>query len=186
MRLYIGLLHYPVRNKHGHRIASAVTTLDIHDMARLARTYEVKKFYVVTPLEDQQGLVARILSHWTEGYGATYNCHRKDAMGLVAVSNSLEHAAQEITLAEGERPLLIATDASWHEDKRISYDGLRALIHGEQKAVSLLFGTAWGLAPAVYGCADFILDPICGRGSYNHLSVRSAAAIILDRLAGGA
>jgi hypothetical protein len=107
-------------------------------------------------------------------------------MRLVAVSDSLEQAAQEMTRSEGERPLLVATDASWHEDKRISYEGLRALIHGEQKVVSLLFGTAWGLAPSVYGCVDFILDPICGRGDYNHLSVRSAAAIILDRLAGGA
>jgi hypothetical protein len=186
MRLYIGLLHYPVQNKNGHRIASAVTTLDIHDMARLARTYEVKKFYVVTPLEDQQGLVERMRSHWMEGYGATYNRHRRDAMGLVAISDSLERAAQDMTRSEGERPLLVATDASWHDDKRISYGGLRALIQNDQKAVSLLFGTAWGLAPAVYSCADFILDPICGRGDYNHLSVRSAAAIILDRLAGNA
>jgi hypothetical protein len=186
MRLYIGLLHYPVRNKNGCRIASAVTTLDIHDMARLARTYEVRKFFVVTPLEDQKCLVERIRTHWTEGYGATYNRHRRDAMGLVAVSDSLEQAAQEMTRSEGERPLLVATDASWHEERRISYEGLRTLIHGEQKVVSLLFGTAWGLAPAVYGCVDFVLDPICGRGDYNHLSVRSAAAIILDRVAGGA
>ncbi len=160
--------------------------MDIHDMARLARTYEVRKFFVVTPLEDQQCLVERIRSHWTEGYGATYNRDRRDAMGLVAVSDSLEQAAQEMTRSEGERPLLVATDASWHEERRISYGGLRDLIHGDQKVVGLLFGTAWGLAPAVYGCADFILDPICGRGEYNHLSVRSAAAIILDRLAGGA
>ncbi len=186
MRLYIGLLHYPVRNKNGHRIASAVTTLDIHDMARLARTYEVRKFFVVTPLEDQQDLVGKLRRHWTEGYGATYNPHRKDAMGLVAVSDSFEQAAREMARSEGERPLLVATDASWHEDKRISYGGLRALIHEERKVVGLLFGTAWGLAPEVYDCADFILDPICGRGDYNHLSVRSAAAIILDRLAGGA
>ena len=31
---------------------------------------------------------------------------------------------------------------------------------------------------------DHILDPIRGRGQYNHLSVRSAAAIILDRMFG--
>jgi hypothetical protein len=185
MRLYIGLLHYPVQNKNGCRIASAVTTLDIHDMARLARTYEVRKFFVVTPLEDQQGIIERVRNHWTEGYGSTYNHHRREAMGLVAVADSLEQAAQEITRSEGERPLLVATDASWHQEKSISYEGLRALIHDPQNVVSLLFGTAWGLAQTVYDCVDYILDPICGRGDYNHLSVRSAAAIILDRLAGG-
>jgi hypothetical protein len=33
--------------------------------------------------------------------------------------------------------------------------------------------------------ADYILDPLAGAGTYNHLSVRSAVAIILDRLLGG-
>ncbi|MGD9074482.1 MAG: RNA methyltransferase [Desulfobacteraceae bacterium] len=32
--------------------------------------------------------------------------------------------------------------------------------------------------------ADHILDPVEGVTDYNHLSVRTAAAIILDRLAG--
>ena len=31
---------------------------------------------------------------------------------------------------------------------------------------------------------DYIVEPIYGAGSYNHLCVRSAAAIILDRLLG--
>jgi hypothetical protein len=33
---------------------------------------------------------------------------------------------------------------------------------------------------------DYILEPVYGPGEYNHLSVRSAVAIILDRLAGEA
>jgi hypothetical protein len=32
--------------------------------------------------------------------------------------------------------------------------------------------------------ADYILDPLVGSGNYNHLSVRSAVAIMLDRLLG--
>ncbi|MBR0179914.1 MAG: RNA methyltransferase, partial [Firmicutes bacterium] len=32
--------------------------------------------------------------------------------------------------------------------------------------------------------ADFRLPPIYGREGYNHLSVRSAASIIIDRLLG--
>ena len=47
----------------------------------------------------------------------------------------------------------------------------------------ILFGTAWGLAPELLDSADQVLKPIEGTGRYNHLSVRSAVAIILDRLA---
>ena len=48
----------------------------------------------------------------------------------------------------------------------------------------LIFGTAWGLDKTVLNQADYVLDPVSGRMGYNHLSVRAAAAIILDRLAG--
>ena len=36
----------------------------------------------------------------------------------------------------------------------------------------------------VFARADMVLEPIVGAGKYNHLSVRGAAAIILDRLLG--
>ncbi len=48
----------------------------------------------------------------------------------------------------------------------------------------LIFGTAWGLAESLISQADFVLEPIAGTTGYNHLSVRCAAAIILDRLLG--
>jgi hypothetical protein len=48
----------------------------------------------------------------------------------------------------------------------------------------LLFGTAWGLADEILEAADHRLAPINGKGAYNHLAVRSAVAIILDRLLG--
>ena len=78
MRLYIGLVHYPVYNKNYQRIASAVTTFDLHDISRLARTYDVRKYFVITPLDDQKELVERVQRHWTEGHGAEYNRNRKD------------------------------------------------------------------------------------------------------------
>ncbi|PID40198.1 MAG: hypothetical protein CR984_04510 [Proteobacteria bacterium] len=46
----------------------------------------------------------------------------------------------------------------------------------------LAFGTAWGLADEFMAAADHVLEPLVGKGTYNHLSVRSAVAIILDRL----
>lgn len=46
----------------------------------------------------------------------------------------------------------------------------------------LVLGTGWGLVEEILEKADVILEPIRGMGDYNHLSVRAAAAIMLDRL----
>ncbi|MBN1105792.1 MAG: RNA methyltransferase [Deltaproteobacteria bacterium] len=184
MRLYVGLVHYPVYNRNRERIASAITTVDIHDLSRVARTYGVKRFYVVTPLTDQRRLVGRILAHWKVGFGATYNPHRKEALDLVTVFSSLEEAVVDVGGIEGERPLLIATDAQRREEGSISYGMARQILRASH-AVLLLFGTAWGLDREILERADYVLEPIIGVGRYNHLSVRTAAAITLDRLAGG-
>jgi hypothetical protein len=50
--------------------------------------------------------------------------------------------------------------------------------------VLLLFGTGWGLTEEVLAAADRRLEPIQGAGDFNHLSVRAACAITLDRLLG--
>jgi hypothetical protein len=47
----------------------------------------------------------------------------------------------------------------------------------------LLFGTGWGISQRVIETFDAVVEPIAGRGDFNHLSVRSAVAIALDRLA---
>lgn len=182
MPLYIGLVHYPVYNRNFQRIASAITTLDLHDIARAGRTFGVKCFYVVTPLEDQQSLAGSVLKHWTEGYGSRYNPKRKEAIELVEVLPSIEAAVKEIERKEGAGPILIATDAS-RQENMVSYQEVRSILGGEN-IVFLLFGTAWGLDSDVLNQADYILEPIVGSTGYNHLSVRTAVAIILDRLAG--
>ena len=183
MRLYIGLLHYPVYNKNYKIIASAITNTDLHDLARLARTYGIKKFFVITPLRDQQVLAGRILKHWTTGYGATYNQHRKEALALIAISPSLEETIREISEMEGKKPLIIATDAQKRKTGSLTYGKAVEIIDAEN-VVMVMFGTAWGLDKEVVDQADFILDPVEGGTNYNHLSVRTAAAIILDRLVG--
>lgn len=183
MRLYVGLVHYPVYNKNHEIVASAITPLDLHDIARSARTYDVRRFFVITPLDDQQRLAKKICDHWITGYGARYNQHRKEAIELVSVVPSLEGAIKEIARLEGESPVVIATDASKQGDRGISYKSAKAFIL-ENQVVVLLFGTAWGLGRAVIDGADYVLAPIVGKKDYNHLSVRTAAAIILDRLVG--
>lgn len=184
MHLYIGLVHYPVYNKNSEIIASAVTTLDLHDISRVARTYDAKKFFVVTPLEDQQKLVNRVKKHWVEGHGARYNEHRKSAIELVSVTPSVEAAKIVISESEGEDPLVIATDASKTEGQAISYEKARELLQTSGRAVFIIFGTAWGLDRDTISRADYSLDPVYGKTDYNHLSVRAAAAIIMDRLVG--
>jgi hypothetical protein len=183
MKLYMGLVHYPVYNKNRERIASAITNLDLHDLSRAARTYGVKRYYIITPLLDQQVLAGRILEHWKVGYGAGYNPHRKEALELVRVCPSIQQAAGDVGSLEGEAPLLIATDATRQEEKSLSYAAARGMVRSS-KPVLLLFGTAWGLDRVILESVDYILDPIEGGTEYNHLSVRAAAAIILDRLAG--
>ncbi|HQK80165.1 MAG TPA: RNA methyltransferase [Syntrophales bacterium] len=49
----------------------------------------------------------------------------------------------------------------------------------------LVFGTGWGLADSIVARADCSLPPVRGGSDgYNHLSVRSAVAVVLDRLFG--
>jgi len=181
-KLYVALIHYPVVDKNGNIIASAVTNLDLHDISRTARTYGLSSFYVVTPLEDQQELVQRIISHWTNGIGATYNPKRRRALELIRVKNSFSEVLEQVADKEHDYPITIATCARKYP-KNISYEKFRAMLNNGKPYV-LALGTAWGLAEEFLSEADYVLDPIVGTADYNHLSVRSAAAIMLDRLLG--
>jgi hypothetical protein len=171
-----------VYDKNRAVIASAVSNLDLHDISRAAKTYGVRAFYIVTPLEDQRELVERIVSHWTEGAGGDYNPDRRDALELIRVAASLEDVRDEIARSGGGVPATVVTDAKPHP-RNIGYDAMREMMAGERPHL-LLFGTAWGMTPEYIDQADHVLAPIMGQSGYNHLSVRSAAAIILDRLFG--
>ncbi|HBQ11088.1 MAG TPA: hypothetical protein DEF51_07890, partial [Myxococcales bacterium] len=67
--VYLALVHHPVVDRAGDVITTAVTNLDVHDIARSARTYDLAGYYVVTPIEAQHRLVDRILGHWRDGAG---------------------------------------------------------------------------------------------------------------------
>ena len=181
-RLDIALIHYPVVNKKQELISSAVTNLDLHDIARAGKTFGVGRYWVVTPYEQQQELAADIAGHWTEGYGGTVNPDRADALSIIRIRANLEQVIAEMTEQDGRAPLMVATSAG-QLSKRISYKALRSTLQ-KGRSVLLLLGTAWGLAPEVTEQADAALPPIMGPGTYNHLSVRSAASICLDRLCG--
>jgi hypothetical protein len=178
--LYLALTHYPVVNKHGDTIASAVTSLDLHDLSRLSVTYGLTNFYVVTPLSDQRDLIQRIVSHWTQGCGAQYNPARRTALETIRMAASLTEAANDIARLEREYPKTVATCARCIPGN-VSFSRLRAMMQNGRPYL-LIFGTAWGLSQQAIADADYVLEPVKGASEYNHLSVRSAAAIIVDRL----
>lgn len=181
---YIGLIHGPVRSKDGQEITTSVTNLDIHDIARTARTFGFKHYYLVTPIKNQQAMVKKILGFWKADSGLIYNPDRKNALAEAEVIDSLEDAIKAIIEIEGKKPCVVATGANFE-----TYDGgEKELLHKirlDGTPMFLIFGTGWGLTASVVEQADFRLEPIIGIADdgYNHLSVRSAVAIYCDRLA---
>jgi hypothetical protein len=181
--LYLALLHFPVYDKNGQVVTTAVTNMDIHDIARAGRTYGVRRFYVVTPVQALRQLAARIVAHWETGYGATYNQTRKEALAIVGLTEDLDRTIIDVERDAGAPPLLLVTSARTREPT-LGYAALRRLVREGTRPLLLLFGTGWGLAGEVIARADHRLPPIRGTGAYNHLSVRTAAAVILDRICG--
>ena len=180
----VALIHYPVYDKNRDIVATAVTNLDIHDIARSARTYGLSRYYIVTPVEEQRRLVEKIRQHWLEGWGATYNPKRKAALELLQTESTLDGATADIEKRTGRRPKVVVTGAAGRDDS-VSFGALKSLIEEDaEQPYLLLLGTGWGLIEEVFNKGDLVLEPISGGGDYNHLSVRSAASIMLDRLFG--
>ncbi|SRR5713101_6930996 len=181
--IYLALLHHPVYDKDHKVVTTSITNMDIHDIARSARTYGVRRYFVVTPVRTLQALAEKILDHWQSGYGSVYNETRKDALALVTVISDLDDTIRAIRQETGEQPRLVATSAR-AGSRRTTFAEMRRRVEQDGPPVLFLFGTGWGLTEEVLEQADDILEPIQGAGAYNHLSVRSAAAILLDRLRG--
>lgn len=178
---YVVLMHDQVVLEAGREGTSSVTSLDIHDIARSACTYGIKKYFIVTPLLDQQKIVKKLLEFWQTDIGADYNPQRFEALRSVSLVSTLEEALEEIQKLENNKPILIATSAKTHETvpSLTYYNQEKVWCLG--RPVIFLLGTARGLAASVLEKCDFLLGPIKGFSPFNHLSVRSAAAIIFDR-----
>jgi len=181
--LAVALLHYPVYNKHHEVVTTAFTNLDIHDIARTARTFGLSRYYLISPSEEQQQLIGRITSHCDSGWGAEYNPDRREALSIVRGVRSLQEAVSDLQESRNLPVKLIATGAAKRLDS-VSFETLRNRIQDDEQQHLLLLGTGWGLADEIFAQADTILEPIQGIGTYNHLPVRSALAIMLDRLLG--
>lgn len=181
--MYLALLHHPVLGRKDEIITTSVTNMDIHDIARSARTFGLKQYFIVTPVKKQHQLVQSILDHWNTDVENSYNPDRSSALSFIRLADSLEIAKQRIEEIEGVAPYIVATGAKFSD-----FDGdesdLCKKLKLDRRPMLLLFGTGWGLHASVTDDADFRLGPIFGtaKDSYNHLSVRSAVAIYLDRI----
>ncbi len=182
--LYCALVHHPVRDRDGGVAATSVTNFDVHDIARAAKTYGLDGYFVVAPLEVQRRVVIQIARHWVEGDGARRSPSRGKAMALVRAAPDI--ASVRALIADehgGQSPIVWATCAR-RRDRTLGFAEARALLPESARPVLLLFGTGHGLTDETLEAADAVLAPIGDPDAWNHLSVRSAVAIILDRLLG--
>jgi hypothetical protein len=101
---------------------------------------------------------------------------------LISIKNSLDEVVDHIRDSGGYTPKTVVTSAK-RSPGNISFDRFRQMLN-DGDLYLLIFGTAWGLTNDFIADADYILDPVMGNTDYNHLSVRSATAVILDRLFG--
>jgi len=154
----------------------------LHDIARASTTYGVQSFQVIIPLDDQRRIAEDIRDHWTNGYGSRSNPDRKKSFEKINITPDLDTSIKHIIQTTGLPPRLIATTAQMTDDS-LSYNKCRQMVTA-QDSILLVFGTAWGLSKDFINQCDHVLAAIEPEREYNHLSVRSAVSIILDRLLG--
>lgn len=186
--LYIALLHHPIQNRRGELVTTSVTNLDIHDISRSARTLGVQKYFIVTPIAPQRRVVQRILDHWKSEASLKYHPDRAEAVSLVELVADFLDVKTAIQAAHGEMPEVLLTDARPLMES-VSYADFRRELEDPQRTrpALIVFGTGWGIEKSFYPEVNRFLAPIYGpegKEGYNHLSVRAAVAIILDRLLG--
>ncbi|HVV87884.1 MAG TPA: RNA methyltransferase, partial [Kofleriaceae bacterium] len=219
-RTSIALVHHPVHDRTGAVVTSAVTNLDVHDLARSAATYGLARCFIVTPVASQRDKAEHIARLWAEaleeaqptpasasgGEAAVAGGradrsgrlepagtrrrgdHRAEALRLTEAAASVEDAIAAVERAHGQPPIIAATSAvagRWPHAPAVTPAALHAeLQDAPGRPLLVLFGTGWGLADALLPMVQRVLTPIAGRPAWNHLSVRSAVAVILDRLFG--
>lgn len=181
--LNVALLHDGMVDKTGKTVTTSVTLIDVHDISRSCKTYGVDSLFVVHSSQTMRALVRTVKQHWDSDFGSRYNPNRQDALGVLTIASELDEVLMHIERRTGKLPKIIATSARDGDD-RVGYDEMRSTIEASDDSYLLMYGTGWGMGPELMSRADYILKPIYGPTAYNHLSVRAACAIILDRLQG--
>jgi hypothetical protein len=168
--------------------------MDIHDISRSARTFGLQGYFLVTPIQDQHEVVEQIVTYWRSERSRAHHPDRVEAVSLVRLARDFGEVKSAIRAAHGMDPEVVLTDARPHPSTT-SYADYRRELEGPDRVqsgrpVAIVFGTGWGVSESFFPEVHRILTPVYGpggpqsEGGYNHLSVRAAAAIILDRLFG--
>ena len=123
--LYVGLIHWPCMDKNGEEIATAITNLDLHDLARVCLTYGINTLYIVHPNDVQLSFAKKIMDHWLLGFGGVYNPVRKRAFEVITLVKDIE----EIKRQTGA--YMVGTSAH----------GFQAVFHGQMQGNLLPRGT---------------------------------------------
>jgi tRNA (guanine37-N1)-methyltransferase len=181
---YVVLLHSDVLIGDNQEGTTSVTSLDIHDIARSARTYGFKKFFIVTPLVDQQKVVTKLLDFWQNEEGMEYNKNRYEALSQVCLLSTLDEVVSHIEKQEGKQPVLVATSAHERNHEQVVTFFDQEKVWATNRPVLFVLGTGKGLCEKIINRSEFMLKPLTGFMDFNHLSVRSAAAILFDRWLG--
>lgn len=167
-------------------MTTAITNLDLHDLSRSGRTYGAGALYVVHPVEAQRRLAERIREHWVAGSGKDRIPDRAAALALVRVVSTIDDVYADLAPGGRAGVEVWTTAASARHGPITSFADARRRLALAERPVVLTFGTGWGLSPDLVADADVRLEPIRARAEtgWNHLSVRAACAIALDRLLG--
>ena len=83
--VYLALLHAPVYNKNKEIVTTSITGFDLHDIARSAATYGIKKYFVVNPMPAQRAFAQRIFEFWMEKTSLEFNWTRAEAFKLIPI-----------------------------------------------------------------------------------------------------
>ena len=147
MRLALALVHYPVLDRSGGIVTTAITNLDLHDMARSARTYGAEQLFIVHPVAAQRALAERIREHWVSGSGKRRIPDRSVALDVLTVVSSMDEAYAALS-SEGRAGIEVWTTAASSRNLPVtSYAAPRARLAQASRPVLIAFGTGWGLAP---------------------------------------
>jgi len=179
--LNVVLLHDKMVDRRNTLVTTSLTLIDIHDIARSCMTYSAHA-YVAHPAPAMRKLAHIMKDYWENGFGTEYNPHRGTALKNLEIATSLDEVIHKVDLRSGRLPKLIATSAHTGS-KRITFNEMRAQLQTGEPYL-LMLGTGWGMSDELLARADYFLEPVLGSSDYNHLSVRSACAIMLDRLVG--
>lgn len=180
-RVAVALVHYPILDRAGDEVTTAITNLDVHDIARSAFTYGIERYFVVHPIAAQRQLVERVREHWVTGAGRLRIPDRQYPLSAVQVVPDLDTACSQWSSGDAYE---VWTTSAAQTEQSVGHAAARLLLHEPGPSVLLVFGTGWGLSPRVHQRANRRLAPIESprTDGYNHLSVRAAAAILFDRL----